>query len=80
MYLYAVEYLPIKSITHKFLICGHTQNEADGVHSVIEKTVRRAKKSGNVYEPGQYIMLIRDAKKYGKPYEVVEMNFSDFLI
>lgn len=29
MYAYAVKYLPIQSITRKFLVRGHTQNEGD---------------------------------------------------
>lgn len=78
IYLYAVLYLPIKSIEHKFLICGHTQNEGDGAHSVIEKAMKRAKRSGNIYTPEQIIAIIRTAKKVGKPFEVIEMNYSDF--
>ncbi|KAL4714260.1 hypothetical protein ACJJTC_009612 [Scirpophaga incertulas] len=42
MYIYAVQNLPnIKSITHKFLIKGHTQNEGDSVHSTIERQIKR---------------------------------------
>ncbi|KAJ4428351.1 hypothetical protein ANN_24370 [Periplaneta americana] len=37
LYLYAVRYLGIKSITHKYLVKGHTQNEGDAVHSLIER-------------------------------------------
>ncbi|KAL0830179.1 hypothetical protein ABMA28_003636 [Loxostege sticticalis] len=37
LYLYAVTHLNIQSITHKFLIKGHTQNEGDNIHSLIEK-------------------------------------------
>lgn len=37
--MYAVQTLKIKSITHKYLIVGHTQNEGDSTHSVIEKQV-----------------------------------------
>lgn len=39
MYLFAVQKLKIKSITHKFLIKGRTQNEGDNSHSV--KAVKR---------------------------------------
>ncbi|XP_045763000.1 uncharacterized protein LOC123865809 [Maniola jurtina] len=41
LYMYAVHYLNIASITHKFLIRGHTQNEADSVHSLIEKEIKK---------------------------------------
>ena len=38
MYKYAVTTLKnIKSITHKFLAKGHSQNEKDSAHSIIEK-------------------------------------------
>ena len=63
MYLYAVTTLNINSIIHKFLIRGHTQNEGDAAHSVIEKNIKRAKKSGPIYVPDQYVSLIRTAKK-----------------
>ncbi|KAJ8877723.1 hypothetical protein PR048_022178 [Dryococelus australis] len=33
IYLYAVRYLGIRSICHKYLIKGHTQNEGDSPHS-----------------------------------------------
>lgn len=34
----------IKSITHKYLIKGHIQNEGDSAHSLIEKQVETIKK------------------------------------
>ena len=49
LYLYAVNNLPnITSITHKFLIKGHTQNEGDSAHSLIEREVKRILKSGPI--------------------------------
>jgi hypothetical protein len=52
-------------ITHKFLITGHTQNEGDNVHSIIEKAVKRHLKGGAIceYVPAQYVSIIRGAKK-----------------
>ncbi|CAK1590334.1 unnamed protein product [Parnassius mnemosyne] len=79
MYYYAVNTLPIKSITQKFLIIGHTQNKADSVHSVIEKNIKRAKKAGPIYSPVEYISLIRNAKKSGDKFIVKEMNFDLFF-
>lgn len=79
MYLYAVQKFKIKSITHKFLIRGHTQNEGDNVHSVIEKSVKRALKSGPIYIPTDYVRLIRSAKKTGSPYRVTELGYEDFI-
>lgn len=67
LYLYAVSHLNIASITHKFLIRGHTQNEADSVHSLIEREVKKNLKSGPIYSPHQYVTLIKNAKKVNLP-------------
>lgn len=37
LYLYASLVLNINTIRHKFLIVGHTQNEGNSMHSVIER-------------------------------------------
>lgn len=69
MYLYAVQKFKIKSITHKCLIRGYIQNEGNNVHSVIEKSIKQALKSGPIYIPIDYVRLIRSAKKKtGNPY------------
>lgn len=78
LYAYAVNILPIQSITHKFLIHGHTQNEGDNAHSVIEKQIQRHIKSGPIYVPEQYIPMIRGAKKNGPPYSVHELTYENF--
>lgn len=80
MYIYAVRtFSNIKSITHKYLITGHTQNEGDNAHSLIERNIKRALRSGPVYVPEQYVTLIRTAKKSGIPYKVEELNYDDFF-
>lgn len=79
LYLYALSVLNIKSITHKYLISGHTQNENDSVHSVIEKAVKKCLRSGPIYTPDQYVAIIRTARKKGNPYNVTEMCYSDFV-
>ena len=53
-------------ITHYFLEKGHTQNEGDSVHSVIEGATKRR----NIYEPSQWYTLVALAKKANEPYEV----------
>lgn len=79
MYIFALlKYPKIKSITHKYLITGHTQNEGDSVHSTIEKAIKKNLKSGPIYVPSQYALIIRNAKKKGKPYVVNEMSYLDF--
>lgn len=80
LYLYAVNNLPnITSITHKFLIKGHTQNEGDSAHSLIEREVKRILKSGPIYVPETYITAIRTARKKGQPFVVKELCYKDFL-
>lgn len=78
MYIYAVKNLNIKSITHKFLIRGHTQNEGDAAHSIIEKEINKCLRSGPIYVPAQYVTAIRNAKKRGKSFIVNEMSYTDF--
>ncbi|KAK5647960.1 hypothetical protein RI129_002852 [Pyrocoelia pectoralis] len=80
MYVYALmKYPNIESITHKFLIMGHTQNEGDSAHSIIERQIKRSLKSGPIFLPAQYAELIKCAKKTGKPYFVKERSFTDFF-
>lgn len=80
MYLFAVKKYPyINSITHKFLVKGHSQNEGDSVHATIEREVSKSLKSGPIYVPQQYVTIIRGAKKRGNPYEVQELNYEMFL-
>ena len=64
LYQYAIRKHPnIKSISHKFLIRGHTQNEGDSAHSTIEREVNRILKGGPIFTPDQFIAAIRSAKK-----------------
>lgn len=79
LYLYAVTYLNIPSITHNYLIVGHTQNEGDSVHSVIEKQKIRLLKGGSIYSPQQWVTVIQSAKKTGKPFKVHELNYQHFI-
>lgn len=66
LYLYAVANIKkLSSITHKYLIKGHTQNEADNVHSLIQKQITRDLKTGPIYSPVQYIAAINRARKNG---------------
>lgn len=78
MYFYAVQKYNLRSITHKYLIQGHSQNEGDNVHSVIEKQVKRHLGSKPIYIPSQYTTLIATAKKAGPPYTVHELSHDAF--
>lgn len=77
-YLFAVAKYKIKSITHKFLVVGHGQNEGDASHSVIEKAVNKFLKSGPIYVPTHYSAIISSAKKKGSRFKVHEMSHQDF--
>lgn len=80
LYLYhAVTYLNIPSITHNYLIVGHTQNEGDSVHSVIEKQKIILLKGGSIYSPQQWVTVIQSTKKTGKPFKVHELNYQHFI-
>lgn len=80
LYQYAVQNFPkINSITHKFLVKGHTQNEGDCAHSLIEREVKRSLKAAPIYTPEHFVTIIRSAKKTGRPYKVFEMTHEDFF-
>lgn len=53
----------LPSITLNFLTVGHTQNEGDAMHSLIEKQKKRPLKSGPIYVPAQWVAVIKNAKK-----------------
>lgn len=74
MYLYAAALYQI-TIHHCFLEVGHTQNEGDSVHALIEKTA----KNKLIYSPSEWFCLVRWAKQHGKPYIVEELQYTDFL-
>jgi len=77
--LHAVrQFKNIKTITHKYLIKGHTQNEGDSVHSLIERQCKKQLKSGPIYTPEAFVSIIRTAKKTGEPYHVHELCYEDF--
>lgn len=75
MFSYAAVYFQV-SIIHRFLEKGHTQNEGDSMHAVIENAKKR---QSVLYVPEQWITLIRMAKTVGKVYNVTEMSQEDFL-
>lgn len=77
-YLFAVAKYKIKSITHKFFVVGHGQNEGDTSHSVIEKAVKKFLKNGPIYVPAHYSAIISSAKKKGSRFQVHEMAHHDF--
>lgn len=70
--MYAVRNLEnINSISHQIPINGHTQNEGDNAHSLIERNIKRSLTK-------QYVTLIKSVKKSGCPYKVKEMWHENF--
>ncbi|CAH1634672.1 unnamed protein product [Spodoptera littoralis] len=72
MYVYAAIKFGIR-ITHRFLQKGHTQNEGDSVHSVIE----RASQTKTIFIPQEWRLLVKWAKNEGEPYVVYNVTQND---
>lgn len=72
-YTYAAKKYGV-TITHRFLERGHTQNEADSVHALIERNA----KNKLIYTPEQWYALVRWSKVNPPYYHVVEMSITDF--
>lgn len=64
-----------KLIIQKYLEKGHTQMEVDSVHA----TIQRCLKGKPIYLPSDYAEICAQARVFPGPYEVIEMNHSDFL-
>ncbi|XP_077967084.1 uncharacterized protein LOC144420984 [Styela clava] len=74
MLLYAMEELHFDEIALNFLITGHSQNENDTAHSVIERAVRKV----NIYTTDQWKTAISMAFKKTKP-EITLLKHGDFV-
>ena len=62
-----------KTITQKFLERGHTQMEVDSAHSVVERKLKNV----DIYVPGDYVNIIRNARK--PPYVVRYLDHDFFM-
>ena len=74
MFLYAVQQLPIKAITHNFLESGHSHMECDSMHAAIEAE----KKYKDVYTMLDWISIFRGARRR-HPYKVNNLHYEDML-
>lgn len=72
--------LNIKSIALKFLTVGHTQNEGDLMHARIENEANRILKGGPIYEPSQWVSVIKCAKKKKMVNQYMKCKMSIYLI
>ena len=74
MLWYSHKILKLKTVKHKFLEKGHTQNENDSVHSTIEQ----ASKNISLYTTAQFATIVQMARRK-HPYTVTEMTFDNFF-
>ncbi|CAG9840695.1 unnamed protein product [Diabrotica balteata] len=62
------------NIEQKFLEKGHTQMEADSIHSTIERQIRTT----NINVPADYVRICMKARQKPKPYKVYYLEYSFF--
>lgn len=72
MYMAAAAKFDIK-IVHKYLMTGHTSNDADGMHSLIERKTSKM----DLYVPEDWYTAIENVKKTGKKYIVKRAKTED---
>lgn len=78
LYIFLVVNLNFNTITHKFLISGHSQNEGDSAHSLIERKMKKQLKGGPMFTPESFISCIRGARKRGDtPFHVTELSHDE---
>ena len=75
MYLYVIATTNIQKITHRFLESGHSVNEGDMMHALIEKRKRKQ----SVYTPQQYYDLVEKAKVAEPHFTVKQMAQADIV-
>lgn len=75
MLLYTVVHSTnLNEISLKYFESYHGQSEGDSAHSTINTAVKNA---GNIYVPSQLVPIFKLARR-NHPYEVVELQHSDF--
>jgi hypothetical protein len=74
MLLHAAVLLNVK-LKHVFLEPGHTYNEADSVHAMIERCSRRKE----IFDLDEWVTVMISAKEKEPPYKVHKMKRTDFL-
>lgn len=74
MYVYCSQKYNI-DICHRFLEKGHTQQEGDSVHALIEKSSKRK----FIFCPEEWYTLVRWCKTSGDAYEVIEITQDQIL-
>ena len=70
----AIHKFKLDFIVQKYLVKGHTQNEADSIHAAVESASRKL----HIYTTAQWAATVRSSR-LSKPYIVKELCCSDFL-
>ena len=65
----------LQTIDVKYMESGHSYLECNSMHSMIE----RAKKHRRIYTPGKMRLIVEEARRNPQPYQVQQMDFSQFL-
>ena len=71
---YALNTLGLTEIMQTYFVSGHSQNEADGVHSRIEQTSDKI----DIFTTPQWASCIRSARRKPPMFQVNEMDLKDF--
>lgn len=80
-YVWILRTIPtLKSISHKFLLKGHTHMEVDGVHSVIERAKKLVSQTQTMMVPWDWQQFVRQCrfKDLIKLYDMTLDNFKNF--
>ena len=76
MGMYAVQSLPhLKILEHKFFESGHSEMEADSMHSAIQKSGQYAE----IQSPYDWDNVIRLARRNPEPYKIDKLSHTDFV-
>ena len=62
----------IQRIQHCYLEAGHTQNERDSMHAVIERACKQSQSCIHILM--QWYTLASSAEKSGRPYTLTEIE------
>lgn len=68
------------SVALKFLTVGHTKNQDNSMHAWIESNAQRTQKEDPIYEPSQWVRIIKCAKIIAKLRQCMKYNNMNYII
>ena len=69
----------VEEILHKIFVVGHSQNEGDAMHALIEKKKKSFLRGDKLYLPSQLTTIISMAKQTHPRYKINQMCYSNFI-